>query len=76
MKPGDQYVIERCATGYVITRNGLPSGGFLCLEGRKLSAEIHAFSHKEQVLSFLRKALTLDCQKGIAKEINEHRNRS
>lgn len=73
MKTGQIFTVERCLSGYIITAGeGL---GRRAQEGKfdgtlaTLNTTLYAFSHKEQVLTFLRKNLEFDVEAKLAKEI-------
>jgi hypothetical protein len=73
------FTVERCLSGYIVTigksledrawsahEKSLHSDKWYGMQA--LKGQIHAFSCKEHVLDFLRKALTFDNETGLAKE--------
>lgn len=64
MKTGDNFIVERCATGYIVHAHN----STLEKQCWPVPGQMNAFSHKEHVLDFLRKNLTFDVECGLAKE--------
>lgn len=63
-----KYTVERCLTGYVITQDKSLYEAVYMSGTENCPKMIYAFSCKEHVLDFLRKALALDNEIGLAKD--------
>ena len=59
-----KFTIERCLSGYIVWI-GYPSSIYNQTHSHEV---IHAFTHKEHVFTFLRKALEFDKESGLARE--------